>query len=192
MNSRSKKYLVVGVLVAAVGYLVYRSGGSLGLAGFSGAKLWAAIRGANPLGLVLGMVLIYCCYALRSLRWQVFQRNLGRAEFWEIFPATLAGFSAVFLLGRAGEPIRPLLLAKRAKHPVADIFGVWVLERLFDIASMAVIAAIALLLSKGNAHPGEAGETIAKAAQTAGTLLAVGVGSAIVFLLYLRLHGTAL
>jgi len=192
MTSRSKKWIFFAILVLIAGYLVYRSSGSLGLSGFSAAKLWGAIRSANPFWMAAGMLLIYCCYALRSLRWQVFQRNLGRAKFWEIYPATLAGFSAVFLLGRAGEPIRPLLLAKRAKHPVADIFGVWVLERLFDVASMAVIAAIALLVFKGNAHPGEAGETIAKAAQTAGTLLAVGVGSAVVFLLYLRLHGTAL
>jgi glycosyltransferase 2 family protein len=192
MKSRSKKYLVVGVLVAVVGYLVYRSGGSLGLAGFSGAKLWAAIRGANLLWLVLGTILIYSCYALRSLRWQVFQRNLGRAKFWEIFSATLAGFSAVFLLGRAGEPIRPLLLAKRAKHPLADIFGIWVLERLFDIASMAVIAAIALIVFKGSDHQGEAAQTVARAARTAGAVLAVVVGGAIAVLIYLRLHGTAM
>jgi uncharacterized protein (TIRG00374 family) len=192
MTSRSKKWILITILVVLAGYLLYRSGGALGLSGFSPAKLWVAIRGADPLWLFVSMLLIYACYALRSLRWQVFQRNLGRAKFWEIYPATLAGFASVFLLGRAGEPIRPLLLAKRAKHPVADIFGIWVLERLFDIASMAVIAAIALIVFKGSAHSGEAAETIAKAARTAGALLAVGVGGAIAFLIYLRLHGTAL
>jgi uncharacterized protein (TIRG00374 family) len=191
-NATRSKWLLFGVLAAVGGFLVYRSSGSLGLAGFSGGKLWAAIRGANPVWLVTGMILIYACYALRSLRWQVFQRNLGRAKFWEIYPTTLAGFTSVFLLGRAGEPIRPLLLAKRAKHPVADIFGIWVLERLFDVASMAVIAAIALIVFKGSTHSGEAAETIAKAARTAGGLLAAGVGGAIIFLIYLRLHGTAL
>src|SRR5256886_6182456 len=33
--------------------------------------------------------------------------------FRSIYAMTLAGFSAVFLLGRAGEPVRPLLLADR-------------------------------------------------------------------------------
>ena len=107
MTSRSKKWIFVTIFVLAAGYLIYRSSGSLGLSGFSPGKLWAAIRGANPFWLGAALILIYCCYALRSLRWKVFQRNLGRAEFWEIYPATLAGFSAVFLLGRAGEPIRP-------------------------------------------------------------------------------------
>jgi uncharacterized protein (TIRG00374 family) len=192
MKSKWGKWLLLAAVVAVVGVLLYRSSGSLGFAGFSGAKLWAAIRGANPFWLGAGLVLIYGCYALRSLRWEVFQRNLGRAKFWEIYPTTLAGFSAVFLLGRAGEPIRPVLLARRAKLPVADIFGIWVLERLFDVASMAVIAAVALLLYQGSEHSGDAANTIATAARTAGTLLAAGVGGAIAFLVYLRLHGTAL
>src|SRR5215510_8617362 len=192
MTSRSKKWILITIFVILAGYLAYRSSGSLGLSGFSAGKLWAAIRGANPLWLAAAMIIIYSCYALRSLRWRIFQRNLGRAEFWEIYASTLAGFSAVFLLGRAGEPMRPLLLAKRAKHPVADIFGIWALERLFDVASMAVIAAIALIVFRGSAHTGEAAETIARAARTAGAFLAVGVGGAIAFLIYLRLHGTAL
>src|SRR5215468_8718838 len=192
MTSRSKKWIFFAILVLIAGYLVYRSSGPLGLSGFSSARLWGAIRSADPFWMAAGMLLIYCCYALRSLRWQVFQRNLGRARFWEIYASTLAGFSAVFLLGRAGEPIRPLLLAKRARHPVADIFGIWVLERLFDVASMAVIAAIALMVFKGGHHSGEAAETIAKAAQTAGAFLALGVGIAIAFLIYLRVHGTVL
>jgi hypothetical protein len=192
MNSRSKKWLLVAAALVVLGYLVYRSSGSLGLGGFSGAKLWLAIKGANPFWLMAAMLVIYSCYAVRSLRWEVFQKNLGQAKFWEIYPSTLAGFAAVFLLGRAGEPIRPLLLAKRAKHPVADIFGIWVLERLFDIASMAVIAAIALLVFNGRQHSGDAAVTIAKTARTAGSVLAVGVGGAIAFLIYLRVHGTAL
>jgi uncharacterized protein (TIRG00374 family) len=192
MNSRSKKWLLIAAATVALGYLVYRSSGSLGLADFSGAKLWAAIKGTNPFWLGGALILIHSCYALRSLRWMVFQRNLGRAKFWEIYASTLAGFAAVFLLGRAGEPIRPLLLARGAKLPVADIFGIWVLERLFDIASMVVIAAAALLVFKGTAHSGDAASTIAGAARTAGTFLAIGVGGAIAFLVYLRLHGTAL
>jgi uncharacterized protein (TIRG00374 family) len=154
--------------------------------------LWLAIKGTDPLWLVAAIVVIYGCYAVRSLRWEVFQKNLGHAKFWEIYPSTLAGFASVFLLGRAGEPIRPVLLAKRAKLPLADIFGIWVLERLFDIASMAVIAAIALLVFNGAQHSGDAAVTIAKTARAAGSVLAVGVGGAIAFLIYLRVHGTAI
>src|SRR6266481_7501237 len=160
MNSRSKKWLLVAAALAVLGYLVYRSSGSLGLGRFSGAKLWLAIKGVNPLLLSAALVLIYGCYALRALRWQVFQRNIGKSNFLDIYKMTLAGFAAVNILSRVGEPIRPLLLARRAKHPVADIFGIWVLERLFDVASMALIAAVALLVFKGSAHSGDAAVTI--------------------------------
>src|SRR5215467_11074593 len=173
MTSRSKKWVLITILVLAAGYLIYRSSGTLGLSGFSAGKLWAAIRGANPFWLAASLALIYCCYALRSLRWKIFQRNLGRAEFWEIYPATLGGFAAVFLLGRAGEPIRPLLLAKRAGHPVADIFGIWVLERLFDFGCMGVIAAVALLALD---VPNTAGDTSGAVghAKMYGAVLALG------------------
>ena len=189
MKSRPKKILLSAILLFLVGYLVYRSSGSLGLSGFSGVKLWAAIRSANPLWLLASMVLIYSCYAIRSLRWQVFQRNLGRAKFWEIYPATLAGFSAVFLLGRPGEAIRPVLLAKRARLPVADIFGVWVLERLFDFGCMGVIAAAALLTLEVPGGAAEGARTLAYA-RAGGIGLAAFVAAAFVFIFYLRVHGS--
>jgi hypothetical protein len=105
---------------------------------------------------------------------------------------TLAGFASVFLLGRAGEPVRPLLLARKEKLPVADMFGIYVLERLFDLASSAVIAAIGLLLFKANAHSGGPASKLELAARTTGSVFAAGVVAAIAFLVYLRLHGTAL
>src|SRR5262249_32451410 len=80
---------------------------SIHLGDFSGAKLLGAVRQANPWYLVLSLVGIYVCYALRSLRWQVFQRNLGPSSFWTIYELTLAGFCSLFLLGRAAEPVRP-------------------------------------------------------------------------------------
>jgi uncharacterized protein (TIRG00374 family) len=192
MKFSPRKLLVAAVLVVVFGFLAYRSWGMLHLGEFSGEKLWRSIRQADLLYILLSIAGIYACYALRSLRWQVFQRNLGRAHFWSIYRMTLAGFSAVFLLGRAGEPIRPLLLARNAKHPVADVFGIWVLERLFDAASTAVIAAIALIIFNGRPHPGESAGSLETAARTTGSLLALGVVGAIGLLIYLRLHGSAL
>src|SRR5258705_9023279 len=143
MNSRSKKWLLIAAATVALGYLVYRSSGSLGLADFSGAKLWAAIKGTNPFWLGGALILIHSCYAVRSLRWMVFQRNLGRAKFWEIYASTLAGFAAVFLLGRAGEPIRPLLLAPGGGAPGAG-----------DLARMGPVRrAVRLRLRGGGAPP---------------------------------------
>src|SRR5713226_7115303 len=192
MQTSSRKLLVVLTGLLVLGIVVYQSSGFIQHANFSGEKLLHAVRGANLSLLLLSIVAIYACYALRSLRWQLFQENLGVSRFWIIYKITLAGFAAVFLLGRAGEPVRPLLLARNEKLPAADMFGIYALERLFDTASAAVIAAIALLLFQSHAHIGEMSSRLEFAARTAGTLLFAGVGSAVAFLVYLRLHGTAL
>jgi len=139
MRASSRKLLLVVLGLSVLGFIIYRSSGFINLADFSGAKLWLVARNANPYYLLLSLVGIYACYLLRALRWQVLQSNLGPSSLWTIYKLTLAGFSAIFLLGRAGEPIRPLLLARKEKLPIADMFGVYVLERLFDTASTAII-----------------------------------------------------
>src|SRR5467141_2605089 len=192
MQKSSRKLVVVLIGLLVLGFVVYRSSGMIHLADFSGAKLLHAVRHANPFLLILSILAIYACYALRSLRWKVFQNNLGPSRFGPIYAMTLAGFAAIFLLGRAGEPVRPLLLARKEKLPVADLFGIYALERLFDLASTAVIAAVGLLLFQSRGHAGETAGKLETAARTTGSLLFAGVVGAIAFLLYLRLHGSAL
>jgi hypothetical protein len=192
MQTSSRKVVVVLIGLLVLGFVVYRSSGLINLADFSGAKLLHAVRGANSYLLILSIIAIYTCYALRSLRWQVFQKNLGPSRFGTIYGMTLAGFSAVFLLGRAGEPVRPLLLARKEKLPVSGMFGIYVLERLFDTASAAVIAAVGLLLFESHSHVSENSTRLQTAARTTGSVLFAGVVAATAFLVYLRLHGTSL
>jgi uncharacterized protein (TIRG00374 family) len=192
MRASSRKFLIVGLVVVVLAFVIYRARGLFHFGDFSGSKLLDALRHADPFLLVLSVLAIYGCYALRSLRWKVFQQNLGPSHFWPIYGMTLAGFSAVFLLGRAGEPIRPLLLARKEKLPVSGMFGIYVLERLFDAASTALIAAIGLLLFQAHAHAGETTSKLQTAAKTTGAFLFAGVLAAAAILVYLRLHGTAL
>jgi uncharacterized protein (TIRG00374 family) len=192
MRASLRKLLVVVVGLGVLGFVAYRARGLFHFGDFSGAKLFHALRDANLFLLALSVLAIYGCYALRSLRWKVFQQNLGPSRFWNVYAMTLAGFSAVFLLGRAGEPARPLLLARKEKLPVSGMFGIYVLERLFDAASTAVIAAIGLLLFQTHAHAGETTSKLQAAAKTTGSVLFVAVLGAAVVLVYLRLHGTAL
>jgi glycosyltransferase 2 family protein len=191
MRFSFRKSIVALLGVLALCFLLYHMRGMFHLGNFSGAKLLHAVREANPLYVILSMATIYVCYGVRALRWQNFQKHVGPAKFWDIYRMTLAGFAAVFLLGRPGEPVRPVLLARRGKIPIADAFGIWALERLFDVASMAVIAAISLLLFKSARHTGDAAGTVQRSAKTAGTLLSAGLAGAIAVLAYLRVHGTS-
>ena len=184
--------LALGALVVA--FLLYRSRGALHLGQFSGVKLWEAIRGANYLYLFLALVTIYACYAVRALRWQKFQTHVGNARFWNIYSMNLAGFSALFLLGRAAEPIRPLLISRKDKIPLADTFGIYALERILDAACTAVLASIGLLVFEASNHleAEGAGAAFERGARSAGTAFSIFALAAISGLVYLRVHGSAL
>jgi uncharacterized protein (TIRG00374 family) len=191
MRSSSRKLLYILIVVAVIGFVIYRSSGLLHSGDFF-ANLLKAVRRANPVLLTLSTIAIYACYAIRALRWQVLQRNLGPSRFWQIYAMTLAGFAAVLALGRPGEPVRVLLLARKEKLPVADLFGIYLVERIFDTASTLVVAALALLLIKSGSESSETAGKFVPAFQAAGALLGVGVAGAIGFLVFLRVRGTVL
>jgi glycosyltransferase 2 family protein len=192
MGARSSKWLLLGLGGALLAFILYRSRHLLNLSDFSGQKLWHAIKSANLSYILISIVLIYLCYLLRAIRWRNFQKYLGPTHLWHIYEMTLAGFAAIFLLGRAGEPVRPLLISRKDKTPLADTFGIYALERLFDTACTAILAAIGLLIftAQRHGHPEQAATTFETAARTAGTILCLGVLFAIGVLVYLRLHGT--
>jgi hypothetical protein len=76
--------------------------------------------------------------------------------------------------------------------PIADTFGIYVLERIFDMASVAVIAGVGLVLFGMHQHAGDMAGQLETAAKTTGTILFAGVLAAMIALVYLRVHGTAL
>jgi uncharacterized protein (TIRG00374 family) len=191
MPSSSRKLVYILFAAALIAFAIYRSSDLFHSGDFFRAS-WRAVRRANPALLGLSTVAIYACYAIRALRWQVLQRNLGPSRFWQIYAMTLAGFAAVLALGRPGEPVRVLLLARKEKLPVADLFGIYLVERIFDTASTLVVAALALLLIKSGMESKETAGKFVPAIQAAGALLGVGVLGAIAFLVFLRVRGTAL
>jgi glycosyltransferase 2 family protein len=110
------------------------------------AQVWAEMRRARP-GLLLGAVLVTgLTYALRALRWQYVLSPLGETHFANAFRATVIGFAATFLLpARAGEVIRPLLLARREGLPATATFATIILERLMDMVTVLGLFAIFVL-----------------------------------------------
>ena len=192
MNAKSRKSVWVALGLVVLGALLYRFRGTFHFEQFSGAKLWDAIRGANYFLLFLSVITIYSCYAVRALRWRKFQAHVGQTHFWNIYGMNLAGFSALFLLGRAAEPVRPILISRKEKIPLADTFGIYALERILDAACTAVLASVALLVFEHGGHAGgdATGAAFEKAARTAGLAFSIGAAIAIGGLVYLRLHGS--
>jgi glycosyltransferase 2 family protein len=192
MSSGSRRLLVTVGIVAAAGAIIYRSRGILQLGNFSGERLLHAIAGAR-IGLFLAALAVsYVGFFIRALRWQRFCRLLGSTRIINIYNAILMGFSAMFALGRAGEPIPPLLQARKNNLPVSNMFGLYVIERLFDLAGIAVLAAIGLMYFPTALMSGADGQAwMAKTRATGGVLL-LGFGVIVAMMVYFRLHGAGM
>jgi uncharacterized protein (TIRG00374 family) len=191
MFQKSRKVVLLLLAVLAVGYLFYKFRNSITLEGFHWGMVGQSLRDARLSLLVLSVFAIYACFALRAARWMRFSRHLGRTNFWHVYSATLIGFTCTFLLGRAGEPIRPVLIAKKDAIPIARMFGVYILERVFDMAAAAVIAGLALLVfeRRPSMPGGRQNIRMETLARTGGALLLIALAAAIAFLLYFRFHG---
>ncbi len=191
MLQKSKKYILLVLAVLAAAYFVYKFRNAISLQGFRWGMVAESLRGARISLLLVAFAAIYACYAIRSLRWMRFCRALGATHFGNVYSATLMGFTCVFLLGRPAEPIRPVLIARKDSLSVARMFGVYVLERVFDMAATAVLAGYALLMFERGGIAGAEGENgpLMKVARPAGVALLAGLVVAVAFLVYFRHHG---
>ena len=148
MPSRARTVLILLLTVGLLGYFLRNA---------DMAQVWAEIRRARP-GLLAGAVLITgLTYVLRAVRWQYVLAPLGETHFSNAFRATVIGFAASFLLpARAGEVIRPLLLARREGLPATATFATIILERLMDMVTVLLLFAVFVLTADPatmSAHP---------------------------------------
>ena len=148
MPSRVRTVLILLLTIGLLGYFLRNADMS---------QVWAEIRRARP-ALLAGAVLITgLTYVLRALRWQYVLAPLGVTHFSNAFRATVIGFAATFLLpARAGEVIRPLLLARREGLPATATFATIILERLMDMVTVLLLFAVFVLTADPatmSAHP---------------------------------------
>jgi len=142
------------------------------------------IANASPLPLLGALVATALTYVIRAIRWQAMLQPIGPTRFSTAFRATVIGFTANFLLpARAGEVLRPYLLARREGLSATAAFATIILERLLDLATaLLLFAAFVLLFDPGVAR---ADSAMYKAVQTGGLLAGVTsvVGLAVMFVL---------
>jgi uncharacterized protein (TIRG00374 family) len=110
------------------------------------SEVWAVMRGARLDLVGAGIVLLFFGYVCRTARWQVMLAPIGPTRFGVALRATLIGFAASFVLpARAGEVIRPWLLARREGLPVAAAFATIILERVLDLVTVVALLALYFL-----------------------------------------------
>lgn len=105
-----------------------------------------SLQKAKAIYIVAAVLIICLGYLLRAKRWQVLLEPITESSLKELFATTTVGFAAVFLVGRAGEIVRPMWLPMRDKRvrPSAALVTLGV-ERLFDFAAIISFFSINLL-----------------------------------------------
>jgi len=84
-------------------------------------------------------------YYGRALRWRVLMRPVKpHPSLWNLFSATVIGFSAITVLGRPGEFVRPYLIASKEKVSASSQLAALVLERIYDVLIVLAIFGFAL------------------------------------------------
>lgn len=152
----------------------------------------ATIGTANWFWLSLSIAFVLASYGVRALRWQVMIKPLAAASsVWRVFVATCVGFTAVVLFGRAGEPVRPYLIARGEGLSFSSQIAAWIVERIFDLLMVLIIFSIALTrVSQSVTHPGPRMRAVLEAGgYTAGVTAAVSLA---LLLVLSRLRGATL
>ena len=102
-------------------------------------------RKANLWLLLIGSLLINATLILRAVRWIWFLKPITKANFWDALAATVIGFGCIFLLGRAGDVVRPLMLSLRTRIKASATIATILIERVFDMTAVGALFAVNLL-----------------------------------------------
>jgi glycosyltransferase 2 family protein len=142
----SKKQIgVYGLVLAVLAVLVYLQFRTW--KNFDWATFWDQGRHLSLLHILRAVGLIYFTYILRALRWKIFLRPVRpQASLAGTIPPTVIGFTGLALLGRAGELVRPYLIARREGLSFSSQMAVWAVERIFDVGAFTILLVLAIFL----------------------------------------------
>lgn len=150
MKSITRKYLEFGALCLLALAILWWFGRKL-----NWTEVRQAVSHANPYLLVLAVLVISLAYFFRAARWGALLAPLSPAGLRNLFIATTVGFGAVFLFGRTGEVVRPVVLPMRDPkiRPGASFVTIMV-ERIYDMIAVVVLFSVNLLWFKPPANAG--------------------------------------
>jgi uncharacterized protein (TIRG00374 family) len=109
-------------------------------------KVVTSVRSADVGYLLASLALTVATFLVRAERWQYFLAPLGPTRFMVVLRTTVIGFAASAVLpARAGEVIRPYLLARREGLSATATFATIIVERIFDLVAVLLLLAAFLV-----------------------------------------------
>src|SRR5262249_52707901 len=89
---------------------------------------------------------------VRAIRWRYLLDPVGPTRFGPVLRATIIGFAALALLpARAGDVIRPYLVARTEGLNAASVFATVVMERALDVIAVLTLLASFVWVFNGRA-----------------------------------------
>jgi hypothetical protein len=138
-----KKQLILGLVVLAALVALVIWGRDRIHFDFGVFRSQLALADWRKIGLAFAC--IYVAYIFRSVRWALLLRHNKKVGLFSLLGTQVIGFTAVALIGRVADPLRPYLVSKKTGLPVSNQIAVYIVERLFDFGSMALIFSVAML-----------------------------------------------
>ncbi|MDP2055763.1 MAG: lysylphosphatidylglycerol synthase transmembrane domain-containing protein [Acidobacteriota bacterium] len=109
-------------------------------------KVLTSVRAARVDLLVVSVVMTCVTFLIRAERWQYLLAPLGPTRFMVVLRTTVIGFAASAVLpARAGEVIRPYLLARKEGLSATAAFATIIVERILDLVAVLLLLAAFLL-----------------------------------------------
>ena len=134
--------VVVFLILAVLVYLQVRHWQT-----FDWGTFWAQTHRIKKVHVLHAIALIYIAYVFRAIRWKILLKPVRpKATVMDMLSPTLVGFTGLALLGRAGEFIRPYLIARRADLSFSSQLAVLAVERIFDIGAFTLLMVLAIFL----------------------------------------------
>jgi uncharacterized protein (TIRG00374 family) len=110
-------------------------------------EVFAQLQQARWSNVAIGIGCIYIGYVFRAFRWAWLLRHNKKVSPASLLGTQVIGFAAVALIGRVADPVRPYLVAKKTSLPLSSQLAVYIVERLFDAGTMALIFSSTILLA---------------------------------------------
>ncbi|MBS1903058.1 MAG: flippase-like domain-containing protein [Bacteroidetes bacterium] len=133
------KYVVATVLTVGALFLAFRGQDF-------GALLQVASHASIPalLGIVVFQLI---AHYVRAWRWQYLLRPLkGKVSSYNSFKAVVAGYGLNNVIPRAGELVRPAMIARSERVPFAGALATIVIERILDVIALGSILTLTLFV----------------------------------------------
>ena len=134
----------------------------------------------------IGAGCIYAAFLFRAVRWAWLLRPNKRVPLLSLLGTQVMGFTAVALIGRIADLVRPYLVARKTGLTVGSQIAVYIVERLFDAGSMAILFCSAILLSPAGSLPHQ---DVFNKFGWGGLILTIAGG---LFLVAIRMSGTVI